>query len=542
MRQRRPTTIPSVDSKNGQHEAGRSSTMHVPNGGDDENNNNKSGGKSSIRKRMLLELSPLRRNLHRIRQMNSLQSFGAVSFLLLLLLLLLWNTLYRVILINEPAAGTNNNESKSGEGIDEGGVAFDSKKSYFKFEPIHQENDTYDIFNCPEVPPLNYPREYPILNVLRNWNPSIVKLDDYPDFIYQGICVFDFESTSNTNEEQEGGDEESTRKRRRLQIAKQVQNYRNAEVPFVIRNDPHVMKSVKLWHTREYLKLNLDSTKLYQATLSNSTIMTYYSMDPNYNIVPENFVTYTRNVPMTYKDWYTTALKVEKEINEYIQEPRHNYDKNSNSYPEPYAYLRLDACLPNQRCDSTYLGNPELDNADFIYDALDFFQPTTTTTTDNVTNLYQINATEARGIQCRLGVPGIIAEDHFDNENNYIVMMGGSRRYLLGHPENCPNMYLYKQKHPLERHTQIDWSRVTSDANDLRNKYPNFHLTTINEVVLQPGDVLYLPTYWFHHIISLTINYQCNTRSGYNVKYDQIIYDCGFFYDFPSYKDDTYVK
>ena len=72
---------------------------------------------------------------------------------------------------------------------------------------------------------------------------------------------------------------------------------------------------------------------------------------------------------------------------------------------------------------------------------------------------------------------------------------------------------------------------IYSHINEL---YPDFSKTTINEVVVSAGDVLYLPTYWFHHIISLELNYQCNTRSGYSVEYDQMIYDCGFFYDFPS--------
>lgn len=34
-------------------------------------------------------------------------------------------------------------------------------------------------------------------------------------------------------------------------------------------------------------------------------------------------------------------------------------------------------------------------------------------------------------------------------------------------------------------------------------------------------------------VVSLNINYQCNTRSGHTVEYDQTIYDCGFFYEFP---------
>jgi ribosomal protein L16 Arg81 hydroxylase len=60
----------------------------------------------------------------------------------------------------------------------------------------------------------------------------------------------------------------------------------------------------------------------------------------------------------------------------------------------------------------------------------------------------------------------------------------------------------------------VHWSHVDEQ------RYPGFHHTTVNEVVLHAGDVLYLPTFWFHHIVSLTTNYQCNTRSGYSVEYD----------------------
>lgn len=34
------------------------------------------------------------------------------------------------------------------------------------------------------------------------------------------------------------------------------------------------------------------------------------------------------------------------------------------------------------------------------------------------------------------------------------------------------------------------------------------------ETVLKAGEVLYLPSHWFHYIISLQKSAQCNTRSG----------------------------
>jgi hypothetical protein len=63
------------------------------------------------------------------------------------------------------------------------------------YQPIQQTSSntttstTYDVFDCPATPPLGYPREYPILDVLTHWKTDNV--DHPPSHIYQGICVFD---------------------------------------------------------------------------------------------------------------------------------------------------------------------------------------------------------------------------------------------------------------------------------------------------------------------------------------------------------------
>jgi len=56
----------------------------------------------------------------------------------------------------------------------------------------------------------------------------------------------------------------------------------------------------------------------------------------------------------------------------------------------------------------------------------------------------------------------------------------------------------------------------------------HFRDAMVNEVVLEAGDALYLPTYWFHFIVSLNLNYQCNARSGISYEYQTHIRDCGF--------------
>ena len=123
---------------------------------------------------------------------------------------------------------------------------------------------------------------------------------------------------------------------------------------------------------------------------------------------------------------------------------------------------------------------------------------------------------------CRFGMRSVIAEAHFDGSRNFIVLLGGLRRYILTHPDQCVNMHMYPRGHPSGRHSAIDWSKPDPV------EFPNWLKLRGNEVIMQPGDLLYLPTYWIHYIISLNVNYQCNTRSGRTSDYDEDIKKCGF--------------
>lgn len=47
-------------------------------------------------------------------------------------------------------------------------------------------------------------------------------------------------------------------------------------------------------------------------------------------------------------------------------------------------------------------------------------------------------------------------------------------------------------------------------------------------MVLTRGEVLYVPSFWFHYIISQDASIQCNTRSGESLEGKQDIEQCGF--------------
>ena len=151
---------------------------------------------------------------------------------------------------------------------------------------------------------------------------------------------------------------------------------------------------------------------------------------------------------------------------------------------------------------------------DPIFKELPFFNPEK--------SLFIVEPEEQRGINCRFGMSSIIAECHFDGSRNFVANLGGMRRFILAHPNQCEDMYLYPSRHPSGRHSMIDWSRPDY------NQYKKFSTVQANEVITTPGDVLYLPTYWFHFIVSLNVNFQCNTRSGISLENDAFIEKCGY--------------
>jgi hypothetical protein len=378
----------------------------------------------------------------------------------------------------------------------------------------------YDIHNCPYEPPIGYPYEYPTIHVLQNW-PSNYR---YPpadsNVAHLGICVFDY-----------GRD-----------YIKAL-NYKRLEVPFVVQNDPRVAETVERWSNQTYThrlfntvggnrdnsdtsgywdRLGADKVYHHRAEKSYNLEFLYWRPDivkkkeeqendvQGFNV--SSWKQPTQIVQMSYEEWYA--------ISKEIQEKNRGSSNVFLSHVGPYYYFRLIGCgetSPTGTCDN--VGT----TSEYLFDELPYFQP-------KRQELYLTEPSQQRGIHCRFGVDGIQAQNHFDSSRNSIVVLGGQRRYVLSHPRSCVHQAMYPIGHPSARHSQINWTQVGLDeeGSSWNDSFPQFRNSTSNEVVLQAGDVLYLPTNWFHYIISLSLNYQCNTRSGRTTHYDLDIEKCGF--------------
>ena len=139
---------------------------------------------------------------------------------------------------------------------------------------------------------------------------------------------------------------------------------------------------------------------------------------------------------------------------------------------------------------------------------------------------FGFNPPEQKGIQCRFGERGVTAATHYDGGRNMIGMMTGAKRYVLSPPNACPKLgVVTSRKHPSYRHSMLNFGRVTlteekAKASSLKMSDREREWLKIASdaptlsTVLKAGEVLYVPSHWFHYIVSLQKSAQCNTRSG----------------------------
>jgi Cupin-like domain len=320
----------------------------------------------------------------------------------------------------------------------------------------------YNVRDCPKTqPPVNYPIAFAAQTILAHWNVDELRVPN--DYHYGSLCVFDWTI-----------DYEA------------IQVYRQHEVPFVVIHHPEIDKTVQRWKSDEYLTALIGDGVPQRTEYSHNNHLMYWKSHGHHD--PADFVPPTEDLPMTFTEWKINADQIANV---------------TNARDKPHWYLRYNAAKPDLHAE--------------LYTELPFFDTDAEATADFI-----VDKQQERGINCRFGMAGGIAEAHFDPTRNWLVHLGGTgpRRYILAHPNQCSNMMLYPQNHPSGRHASINWSsEYTTEP---------FASAQLLETVLQVSDALYLPTSWLHFIVALGTNYQCNARSGTTTENHPIIQECGF--------------
>lgn len=81
---------------------------------------------------------------------------------------------------------------------------------------------------------------------------------------------------------------------------------------------------------------------------------------------------------------------------------------------------------------------------------------------------------------------------HYDATDNLYAMAWGRKRAIIGEPGQLDALYRYPNDHPLVGSSQVNLTDPDLD------RYPHFKDATLREVLVGPGDLLYLPAFWWH--------------------------------------------
>lgn len=111
----------------------------------------------------------------------------------------------------------------------------------------------------------------------------------------------------------------------------------------------------------------------------------------------------------------------------------------------------------------------------------------------------------------------VVTPAHFDESNNIACVVSGRRRFTLFAPEQVSNLYIG----PIGYAPTGTPISLVSFRNPDYSRFPKFRqaLEAAFVAELEPGDALYIPTLWWHHVESLEsfnvlVNYWWHDSQG----------------------------
>lgn len=284
-----------------------------------------------------------------------------------------------------------------------------------------------------------------------------------------------------------------------------AQRFRDAKLPFKLYDVPEITRTSQKW-TDDYVSRMFGTIKdranpLQRRDFKLATGTAQESLDNYFAFhVPERWHVPTmglppfRNTDMDYQTWAKHAKYA---------------DAVALSAHRPHFYFQ--AGVPASERHARHKSDQTLISRDL--------EETLSTATEN---FFVFNIDSQKGIQCRFGERGVVAATHFDGGRNMIAMLKGAKRYVLSPPNQCGKMGIFKDRSsPIYRHSLLNFGHmayIDDEDNDMSDEERDWlrdaGQAQAIETVLKEGEVLYLPSHWFHYIISVQKSAQCNVRSG----------------------------
>jgi len=96
-----------------------------------------------------------------------------------------------------------------------------------------------------------------------------------------------------------------------------------------------------------------------------------------------------------------------------------------------------------------------------------------------------------------IGQDGYLSPAHFDGIENFFAQIKGRKQCVLFPRSMFERMYPHPTSHPCDCQSSVDLSNPDFE------RFPKMRELKGVKCILEPGEVLYIPSYWFHEILHM---------------------------------------
>lgn len=126
--------------------------------------------------------------------------------------------------------------------------------------------------------------------------------------------------------------------------------------------------------------------------------------------------------------------------------------------------------------------------------------------------------------------PGIRTHTHFDDDHNFNIQVIGRKRWVLWPPNQTRNLCPFPRLHPLRHKSRVDFE-LPDQRLQACNEYSLSEAMTVD---VEPGDVLYVPPFWWHTVETISPSASLSTLSMFKdlMHHMRSMYDLKNQFDF----------
>jgi Cupin-like domain len=345
-------------------------------------------------------------------------------------------------------------------------------------------------------PPYIYPPLRPLHHLLTSWDPD-QDFDANSDeggrrgIIHEGLLHFDYTDP----------------RQRELAVS-----FRNDERPFKLVNVPDLLVAGSKW-TDEYL------TEQFEKAARNRHDPAMMVVEEDGTKVPS--VAFAAHESPHHQFLYHTPHRWN--VTAYGVPPTRINDWTYATFAEHVQYAEATALSPHMPHFYWQAGVHRLERHQVDPSNQSFISRDLPSLSSPHATAFNFRPDQQRGIQCRFGERGVSAATHYDGGRNSVAMIYGAKRYLLFPPSECNLLGIVTDRNsPLYRHTVLNWSHYKylhaaawqeHMSPSERDWLERAGRALAIETVLKAGEVLYIPSHWFHSVMSLQRSAQCNVRA-----------------------------